>query len=130
MIRHDDDRGFTLIEILFVLLIVGFLTVISLEKWDQLVERHGQMALFGGVAELNARETMLWAKDRVSKQSWRNDVTFFSTMDTDLGRDFEWLAPGPSPAGGRLSFQGRFTVDLERRPSTAQSPGRWTAHDP
>jgi prepilin-type N-terminal cleavage/methylation domain-containing protein len=125
-----DHRAFTLLEILFVLLIVAFLTAATLKHWDSLIEHHQTMAVVAGVAELNARETFIWAKTLVSEPGWQDDDGIFMQIDTDLGKDFTWQAPGPSAAGGRLAFQNRFVEKLERLPSTAQNPGRWRIHEP
>lgn len=123
-----NEKAFTLLEILFVLLIVGFLAAESLRRWDELIEKHGRMAVFAGVAELNSRETMMWAKVMVSEKGWLGDAALFSEFDTDLGKDFKWLKPGPSVQGGRLSFQDRFIVEVGRVQSSKEHPGRWQIH--
>lgn len=125
-----DTKGFTLLEILFVLVIVAFLTVITLERWEELVDEHRMRAVSACVAELNARETMVWAQALVSTRHWPGDEFLFSKLDGDLGRDFHWAKSGPLIQGGRIVFQGHITVALERLPSTAQSPGRWRIHEP
>ncbi|WP_459922324.1 type II secretion system protein [Desulfatiferula olefinivorans] len=131
--RYDrlvGPQGFTLLEVLFVLVIVAFLTVITLERWDELVEEHRIRAVSACVAELNARETMVWAQTLVSTGHWPGDEFLFSKLDNDLGRDFHWAKSGPLIQGGRIVFQGHIAVALERLPSTAQTPGRWRVHEP
>jgi prepilin-type N-terminal cleavage/methylation domain-containing protein len=128
--RISNENAFTLLEILFVLIIIGFLTAGFLKRWDELVERYGRMAVLAGVAELNYREKMVWAKAVVSKEGWQGDAALFSELDTDLGDDFMWMDKRPTITGGHLAFQDIFTFDLSRTPSTAETPGRWINHGP
>jgi prepilin-type N-terminal cleavage/methylation domain-containing protein len=133
VLRHKeqvlDARGFTLLEILFVLVIVGFLAVITLERWDALLVRNQTMAVYAAVAELNARETLVWARVKISETGWQGDASLFSEFDADLGEDFSWTGSPPLTSGGQISFQDRFMVSLARNPSTSRTPGRWTIHD-
>lgn len=125
-----NDKAFTLLEILFVLLIIGFLSAGSLRKWDAMVEEYGRMVVNAGVAELNAREKFVWAMAVVSKEGWQSDAALFSHLDTNLGKDYAWIGQGPVMDGGRLSFQDRFVFSLVRFPSRAKTPGRWQNHEP
>ena len=132
--HHDEvlynDLAFTLLEILFVLLIIGFLAAGALKRWDSMVEEYGRMVVHAGVAELNAREKFVWAKAVVSEKGWQGDAGLFSSLDTNLGKDYVWMGKGPGITGGRLLFQGRFRFSLDRFPSTAKTPGRWKNHEP
>ena len=132
--QHDgpvrNNRAFSLLEILFVLLIIGFLAAGSLKRWDALVEEYGRMVVYAGTAELNAREKFVWAKAVISEKGWQSDDTLFLRLDTNLGKDYVWLEKGPSIDGGRFAFQDRFRYTLVRFPSTAENPGRWQNHEP
>ncbi|MBU1172921.1 MAG: type II secretion system GspH family protein [Proteobacteria bacterium] len=122
-----DEKAFTLLEILFVLLIVGFLAAASLKRFGELTDKHVKMGLIAGRAELNARESLIWANGKLSKTGWQDDATLFSFMDTDLGKDYAWTMD-PSAKGGRLVFLGRYSRDLDREASTKAHPGRWRVH--
>lgn len=123
-------KAFTLLEILFVLLIIGFLAAGSLNRWDAMIDEYGRMVVYAGVAELNAREKFVWAKAVVSEEGWQGDAALFSILDTDLGNDFTWMDQEPTVTGGRLAFQDMFTFDLDRMPSKTETPGRWMNHGP
>ena len=124
-----DERAFTLLEILAVLLIVGFLVAASLHRLDVLVGKHARMAVHSGVAELNCREKMLWARVKLGDKGWRNDQILFSQLDTDLGKEFQWKNKAPAVGGGRLLFQNKSEFVLKRQVSTDESPGRWVVHE-
>ena len=128
--KFHDSNAFTLLEVLFVLLIIGFLAAGSLYRWDYLVNKYGRMVVHAGVAELNSRETLVWAKVVVSDKGWQDDALLFSKLDKNLGEDYTWLDHGPDNHGGRISFQDMFTFVLVRLPSTATSPGNWRKHEP
>ena len=116
------SRGFTLIEIIGVMVIVGVLTSISAAKVfkaDNAVKRE---ALAAGVSDLNSRERVTWAKVKLSNDNWQNDAQVFTLLDTHFGPEYRWTSVGPS--GGSLDFQG-ISVSLTRIPSTPSRPATW-----
>ncbi len=119
----SDQRGFTLIELISVMVIIGVIVTVAIRKYDVLSDTAAQSALWEGVKELNARETLTWAKIKLADPGWTSDADLFAQMDTDLGPDYAWTA-GPTVAGGTLSFRSESIV-LTRTPSTASSMGRW-----
>jgi prepilin-type N-terminal cleavage/methylation domain-containing protein len=83
-----NQKAFTLLEILAVLLIVGFVSAASLYRLEQLTSRHTRMVVYAGVAELNCREKMLWANEKLSAKGFLGDKMLFSKLDTELGKDY------------------------------------------
>lgn len=128
--KMSDKNAFTLLEVLFVLLIVGFLAAGSLRHWNKMIEEYGWQVAYAGVAELNAREKLIWARAVVSDSGWHDDVILFSTLETDLGNDFNWRSNDPTITGGQLEFQDMFTFELRRLPSSHKTPGHWRIHEP
>lgn len=122
-----DERAFTLLEILMVLLIVGFLTAASLHRFDVVMKRHNRMVVFAAVAELNCREKLIWANEKLASRGFRNDPTIFSKLDPDLGKDYSWKTQSPAINGGLLVFQEKLEFTLKRMPSNETSPGKWTS---
>ena len=117
-----DRRGFTLIEIIGVMVIVGVLTSISAAKVfdaDNAVKRE---ALTAAVSDLNSRERLSWAKVKLSNTNWLNDAQVFTLLETGFSPEYSWSSINPT--GGSLHFKG-LTASLKRTASTPIRPGLW-----
>lgn len=120
-----NEKAFTLLEILAVLLIVGFLAAASLHRLDELTGNHKRMVVYAGVAELNCREKMLWANEKLSAHGFLGDKVLFSKLDKELGKDYAWKHKAPAIDGGCLVFQKSMEFSLKRTAASDTSPGRW-----
>ena len=118
-----NQNGFTLIEILVVLVILGILASIAQSKLIDLEGTSANRALEAGVMELNAREKLTWADFKLSQNGWTNDNAVFTAINKNLGVGYNWIA-GPDSSGGTLQFNSK-TVVLTRTSSTEGSTGQW-----
>lgn len=122
-IIRPNRSGFTLVEILVVLVILGVLAAIVQYKLVDLGDRSENRAIEIGIMELNAREKLTWTDFKFSSSGWTNDNLVFEAMDLDLGAGYSWVA-GPANSGGTLRFKSKSIV-LTRDPSTNESAGWW-----
>ena len=118
-----NQAGFTLIEVIAVLVIASVLGAITFSKAEALSQSASLRAIEDGIRELNSREMVTWANIKLSDQGWVDDATTFASVDVDLGAAFRWT-PRAGSVGGRLHFKD-LTVILTRAPSQSSAAGRW-----
>ena len=118
-----NQKGFTLIEIISVLIIMGVVASVSIEKFDLLSDTASQQALYMGIKELNIRESLTWTNLKISNTGYTTDDELYPLIDTDLGAGYKWEA-GPSIGGGKLNFKSH-SKTLTRIASTEKSAGKW-----
>jgi prepilin-type N-terminal cleavage/methylation domain-containing protein len=125
MIRstYTSRAGFTLIEFIAVLAIIGVLASLSIPRFVEVDAKASQQALRSSVAELNSRESLTWSLVKLSTSGWVDDAGLFAQVDTDLGPDFRWT-PRAAIDGGNLHFKEQI-LKLEREPSLPARAGKW-----
>jgi len=120
------DKGFTLLEIIAVLVILSILAAIAVPKYVSLDEGARQRAIDAGISELNGRETLTWSNEKISIDGWVDDETTFGLVDPFLGDEYEWGTDEPARTGGTLTFKDSLPVTLTRTESTFERPGSWS----
>ncbi len=118
-----NKRGFTMIEVVAVMVIMGVMASLSLKKLDLVSHTATDRVIESGLRELNTRETLVWTQIKLSESGWVNDADLFSKLDTDLGHDFKWTA-APNASGGILQFRSK-SISLTRTASSNTSVGNW-----
>ena len=115
--------GFTLIELIAVLAILGVLASLSVPRFIDLSSNASKQALISSVAELNGRESLTWCKIKFTGTGWVDDEGVFAAMNTNLGPDYKWSPKGKID-GNKLHYKDEM-VKLDRKPSTTSSPANW-----
>ena len=125
--RHNScilkERGFTLIEIILVLVILAIIASFAVPRMIDVEKNTTQKVIQTIIPELNSREILMWAKIKNSGIGWIDDENLFSLTNYDLGPDYLWKSTAEID-GGKLYFKGE-EIKLDRTASTAGSPGNW-----
>ncbi|MEN8785938.1 MAG: prepilin-type N-terminal cleavage/methylation domain-containing protein [Akkermansiaceae bacterium] len=117
--RKKNRKGFTLIEVIAVLVLLGILTAVAVPKYIDMATAAKMKAIDAAVSELNSRESLTWGNEQL------NGTTIGSTtVSTDLGDGYTLDLSGTKVT--KISFQDEwktvgFTV------ATGENPGVYAA---
>ena len=118
-----SQKGFTLLELMSVLVIMGVIFSIAVKKYEVLSDSASITALEAGIRELNTQETLVWIDMKLSDTGWTADVDVYNAVEKNLGQGYRWN-PGPTITGGTLHYDSQ-SVALVRNQSTRQAVGSW-----
>ena len=118
-----NQKGFTLIELMSVLIIISVIFSVAIKKYYQLSDSADLTALTTGVRELNTQESLVWIDMKLSDTGYTADVDVYNAIDKNLGQGYRWN-PGPDITGGTLHYSSQ-SVALVRTPSTLGDVASW-----
>jgi len=118
-----NQKGFTLIELISIMIILGVLGSVAIKKYDNLTQTASERVLATAVKELNVRESLIWTNMKISSGGYTNDADVYAQLNKNLGPRLKW-DPGPDISGGTLHCESASCV-LTRTPSTISSAAKW-----
>ncbi len=127
MLKYSQrEKGFTLVEIIAVMVILSVLAAVAIPRYMSLDESARQRAIDAGIAELNGRETLTWSNLKITITGYTDDAALFPILSTSLGGDYSWVGVPPDKNGGTLRFKASIEVPLTRIESSDIQPGSWS----
>ena len=106
-----------------VLIILGILASVAVLRYNDLEDNSKQIAIDSAISDLNGRESLTWANQKISTTGYNDDQDVLDVFDYNLGSHYTWTVP-PDKFGGTLEFKG-LSVAINRTPSTAAQPAFW-----
>jgi len=115
---RKNQKGFTLIEIIAVLVILGILAAVAIPKYIDMREDAVKKSVVGVSSELNARERLTLAQHKLKDLSGN-----YTAPDTVMGPD--WNGGAAVVSGTGFQYQGKTVTCTRTAQATENEPASW-----
>jgi prepilin-type N-terminal cleavage/methylation domain-containing protein len=123
------EEGFTLVEVIAVLVILGILAAVAIPKFFDMQDTAREKAMIGAVGELNGQVALSFAQNALNNLP----AGEYFGYTGDLGPDFTIDTPAPVPNlpdSGQIYLTDqdshKWPLDWTPGPATDDSPGYFT----
>ena len=117
-----NQKGFTLVELLAVMIILGIMLAVTIPKIISMNETAEAQGIDMAIVDLNGREMKAWTSIKL-ENGYSNDQQVFESNDYQFGKGYKWISIDAS--GGELQFK-ETTVRINRRHSAMHEPATWS----
>ena len=121
--KPNREHGFTLVEIISVLVILGILSAVALPDFFNFQELIRNKMVDNVIKDLNRREYLIWSTHSVLNDPFDDTAAFAMVHPENIGAKFTWTT-GPTLSGGTIQF-GPTLVGVGRTPSDKNAAGIW-----
>jgi prepilin-type N-terminal cleavage/methylation domain-containing protein len=121
----NNDKGFTLVELIAVIMLLSIIIGIATVKMHKSVDLAYNASIIQTVKDLNAVESQSWYNAHLSLDSTFGDDSQLITTPyyQDVMKTFQWVEQ--TSTGGIIVCSGR-PVSFKRVPSSKEAPATWS----
>lgn len=118
----NNEEGFTLIEIIAVLVIMGILAAVAVPKFFDLQTRAREKAVFTAVSELKVRVNQHFASELLNGKTVGAITYTAAEVGLDIGSDFDVPAADWAVGTTQINFKVKY-------PAQETDPTQYTIYD-
>ena len=117
--KLKNEEGFTLIEIIAVLVIMGILAAVAIPKFFDLQDRARQKAIYTALSEMKVRVNQRFASALLDGVAVGSVLYAEDSVGTNLGGDFDITNWGWAAGSTQITFDLTYYPNPD---NTAQNP--------